>query len=192
MAVRIKASPKLRDAKPRDPKQQPAKARFVVRDRAQGEPTRGGAATRILKVAFVLFLLALGANALWSKIQAPDPHFLTARKLLLDYEFGKPKKARNYEHPTYHQALAELVLVNPRSMSAEPAQTLRIELERNITTFREQQKRINEQLSAARVKTRKKKQSEVQARLHSLVLPQTDFPECEFEEEGNSGGAHTH
>ena len=192
MAVRIKASPKLRDAKPRDSKQEPATARFVVRDRAQAQPARGGAATRILKVAFVLFLLALGANALWSKIQAPDPHYLTARKLMLDYEFCKPKKSRKYEHPAYHQALAELGLVNPKSVSAEPAQTLRIELERDITAFREQQKRINEQLSSARVKTSKKKQIEAQARLHSLVLPQTDFPECEFEEEGSSGGEHAH
>ena len=192
MAVQIKASPKIRGAKARDPKPQPGKPRFVVQHAVQGPPPLRGAATRILKTAFVLLLLALGVNALWSKIQAPDQHFLTAKKLVLDYEYGKPISSRNYEHVAYHQALAELALVRPKSKSAEPAQTMRIELERNIAAFREQQEKLNQQLSSARVKSRKKKQLEAQARLHSQLIPRTEFPECELEEEGNSGGKHTH
>jgi hypothetical protein len=192
MAVQIKASPKLRDATLRAPKTQPDKPKFVVQNRAEAPPPRRGVATRILKAAFVLFLLAAGANALWSKIQGPDPHFLTAKKLVLDYEYGKPISSRNYEHVAYHQALAELSQVNPKSQSAEPAETMHIELERNIAAFREQQEKINKQLSTTRVKSRKKKQIEAQARLHSQLVPKTEFPECEEEGMGNTGGEHKH
>jgi hypothetical protein len=192
MAVQIKASPKIRVSKSRAPKAQDAKPKFVVQNRAEAPPPRRGAATRILKTAFVLFLLAAGANALWSKIQGPDPHFLTAKKLVLDYEYGKPISSRNYEHVAYHQALAELSQVNPKSQSAEPAETMHIELERNIAAFREQQEKINKQLSTTRVKSRKKKQIEAQARLHSQLVPQTEFPECEEEGMGNTGGEHKH
>jgi hypothetical protein len=146
----------------------------------------------ILKSAFVLFLLAVGANAIWSKLQGPDPHFLTAKKLVLDYEYGKPKSTRNYEHVAYHQALAELAQVDPDSKSADPAETMRIELEQNIAAFREQQKKINEQLSSARIKSRRKKQLEAEARLHSQLVPKTEFPECELEEAAGSNEGHKH
>ena len=192
MSVQIKASPKIRNTKSRAPKAQDGKPKFVVQNRVEAPPPRRGAATRILKTAFVLLLLAAGINALWSKIQGPDPHFLTAKKLVLDYEYGKPISSRNYEHVAYHQALAELAQVNPKSKSADPADALRIELERNISAFREQQEKINQRLSTARVKNRKKKQLEAQARLHSQLVPQTDFPECEGEELGNPNGEHGH
>ena len=192
MSAKFRTAPKLRDAKPRGDKSQANKPKFVVRDRAQGPPPKSGGATRILKVGFVLLLLGLGANAIWSKIQGPDPHFLTAKKLVLDYEYGKPMKSRNYEHGAYHQALAELTLVNPKSQSAEPAETMRAELERNIAAFREQQEKINKQLSSARVKSRKKKTLEAQSRLHSQLVPKTEFPECELEEEGDPSGGHKH
>ena len=192
MGLKIESSPKIRASKRGAPGDKPGKPKFVVQNRAEAPPPRRGAATRILKTVFVLFLLAVGANALWSKIQGPDPHFLTAKKLVLDYEYGKPISSRNYEHVAYHQALAELAQVNPKSKSAEPAETLRIELERNIAAFREQQEKINNQLSAARVKSRKKKQLETQARLHSQLVPKTEFPECEEEGMGGSGEGHKH
>jgi len=192
MSVQIKASPKIRNTKSRAPKAQDGKPKFVVQNRVEAPPPRRGAATRILKTAFVLFLLAAGINALWSKIQGPDPHFLTAKKLVLDYEYGKPISSRNYEHVAYHQALAELAQVNPKSKSADPADALRIELERNISAFREQQEKINQRLSTARVKNRKKKQLEAQARLHSQLVPKTEFPECEGEDLSDPNGGHGH
>jgi hypothetical protein len=192
MPVQIKASPKLRDAAPRKDQAQSGKPKFVLQDRVQAPPSKGGGATRILKVAFVLLLLGLGAQAILSKIQGPDPHYLTAKKLVTDYEFGKPKQVRNYEHAAYHQALAELDLVDPDSESAGPAEAMRIELERKITAFREQQRKINERLSSARVRSKKKKAAEAQARLHSLLVPKTEMPECELEEGDDLYGGHKH
>ena len=192
MSFQFVASPKIREAKPRERKPQAAKPKIVLQKRVQAPPPRQGAATRILKVAFVLFLLAAGVNALWSRIQGPDPHFLTARKLVLDYEYGRPTSSRNYEHVAYHQALAELDQVHPKSQSAEPARTMRIELERQISAFREQQGKINKQFAATRVKNRRKTDIEAQARLHSQLVPKTESPECELEEGGDSGGGHKH
>jgi len=191
MPVSYKASPKLRDARPRPDTTQPAKAKFVLQDRAQAASPSGGA-TRILRVAFVLLLMGLGAHAMWSKMQGPDPHYLKAKKLVLDYEYGKPMSARNYGHATYRQALAELALVHPQSRSAEPARAMKMELEQNIATFRKQQKKIGEQLSSARVKIRERRELEVEARMQSLMSPKTEMPECELEEGDDLYGGHAH
>jgi hypothetical protein len=193
MPVLIRSSPKIREAKPSQPgKPNAAKPKFVVRSRVEPPRKSSGGATFILTVAFVLGLLGLGAHAIWSHIQGPDPHYLKAQQLVRDYEYGKPKQTRNYEHQNYREALAELALVDPDSKSAAPAQALRIEIERNITKFREQQERINRQFSAVRAKNRKRRNLEAQARMHGLMAPQTEFPECEFEEHGNEQNDHAH
>ena len=52
MAVKIRASPRIRDARPQDRGPQPAKPRIVVRDGVEKPPSPSGGATRILKVTF--------------------------------------------------------------------------------------------------------------------------------------------
>ena len=66
--------------------------------------------TSLTALRFAVALLAVGVTVV-----------LAARKLVDDYEFGKPEASRNYEHSAYVQALEELALVDPDSKSAEDA-----------------------------------------------------------------------
>jgi hypothetical protein len=193
MPVLIQPSPKIRKARPRQPETPAAtQPRFVVQPRVESARRRSGGATRILKAAFVLGVLGLGIHALWSQLQGPDPHYLKAQQLVTDYEFGKPRESRNYDHANYREALAELALVDPDSRSADPAEALRIELERNIAEFRERQERLDRQLLAARAKSQRRRDLEQQARLRNLMAPQIEFPECQLEEGAIDHEKHDH
>jgi len=182
MSFQIRSSPKLRERKPQEPPE--TSHRFVVRDTAESErsPRRVGA-TGILKGAITAIVLLVVALALFSAMQGPDPHYLAARKLVHDYEFGKPVAVRNYEYRIYGDAMDELALVNPRSNSAEAAESLRTEIERGIADFRRRQAKIQQKLDLARSKKQRRETEERHARLAARALPEVDYPECDYEED---------
>jgi len=191
MAMQIKSSPKLRGRK--DEKDTLPEHRFVVRDTADSDRPRRIGATAILKVAIGAIVFLVGGLAILSAMKGPDPHYLTAKKLVHDYEFGKPLESRNYEHRIYGDALDELVLVNPKSKSAEAAESLQVEIERGIADFRRRQAALEENLKQARAKKRKRETIEFEARNRSRDFPQIEYPECEEEELGvkkEAGHAH--
>ena len=74
----------------------------------------------------VLLLVVAGAVAfaLARHRREADPHLVRARKLVAAYEDGRAPDARDYEHPVYAQALAELERVDPGSVSAAEATSL--------------------------------------------------------------------
>jgi len=179
MNIRIRSSPAIRRKSP--DQQAPPRHGFTVRDKVETEaPSPVGGATRILKGAIVILVLLAGSLALWSATQGPDPHYTKARTLVTDYEFGKPQQLTNYEHPVYDEALGELAQVDPDSISAEPAEALRIEIERNIEEFRRHQARIASRLHENNSKKQKREAREFQVRAYTKLIPfdHEDHPEC--------------
>ena len=179
MSLRIRSSPAIRRKNP--DQQTPPRHGFTVRDKPEPE-TRSpvGRATRILKGAIVIIALLAGSLALWSATRGPDPHYIKARKMVTDYEFGKPLQLTNYEHPIYGEALGELALVDRDSISAEPAEALRVEIERNIEEFRLRQMRLSVRLDETRSKKQKREAREFQVRAYTKLIPfdHEDHPEC--------------
>jgi hypothetical protein len=191
MAMKIKSSPKLRDRKPESAKE--PEHRFVVSDSSDSDKPGRVGATTILKVGIGAIVLLVGSLAIFSAMEGPDPHYLTARKLVHDYEFGKPVESRNYDHRIYGDALEELDLVDPRSKSAEAADALRIEIERGMTEFRDRQAAIEDGLKQARVKNGRRKAIEFEARERNRNFPRVEFPECDEEElGGHEEKGHVH
>ena len=179
MSLRIRSSPAIHSRK--QTSHEPD-SRFKVSDKVDSEsrPPAGGA-TRILKVAFVIIVLLAGSLALWSAMRGPDPHYVTAKRLVTDYEYGKPKQLMNYEHPVYDEALGELALVDRNSPSAPAAEALKVEIERNIEEFRLHQARIADRLGQTRSKKQEREEQEFQTRAYSKLIPfdHEDHPECE-------------
>ena len=179
MSLRMRPSPPIRHKN--SERQTVPRHGFMVRDKPESEaPPPTGAATRILKGVIVIIALLAGSLALWSATRGPDPHYIKARKMVTDYEFGKPLQLTNYEHPIYGEALGELALVDRDSISAEPAEALRVEIERNIEEFRLQQMRLSVRLEETRSKKQKREAREFQVRAYTKLIPfdHEDHPEC--------------
>lgn len=101
----------------------------------------------VLGILALLTVTGLGIMSL--RGNRPDPHFLEAQKMLRDYELGKEPSQLDYQDPAYPAALAELGLVRPGSVSAEPARQLASDLNGKILAFREGLKRRQAEMEAA-------------------------------------------
>jgi len=102
-----------------------------------GAAASGGAAGFWMVLGFIAVLTVAGWGIASWRTHQPDLHFLAAKKILRDYELGKEPSALNYDDPTYTGALAELALVSPSSVSAEPAHALATEISGRLARFRE-------------------------------------------------------
>ena len=105
----------------------------AARGAAAPEPGRRGRGW----LALVGLLGAVGALAfvLSRGEEAPDPHYVRARDSVAAYELGKETDGRDYDHPVYQEALQELALVSPGSVSAAPAERLAGEIRQKIEAF---------------------------------------------------------
>ena len=100
-------------------------------------------------LSIIALLTVTGLGMMSRHGNRPDPHFLQAQKSLRDYELGREPSQLDYQNPTYAETLAELALVNPRSVSAEPAHQLANDLNHKILAFHEGLKRRQAEMDAA-------------------------------------------
>ncbi len=116
----------------------------------------------IWKIAIPLAVVASLAYGLRAGIDRPDPHFVKARTMIEDYELVRSPEARDYGHPVYGHALAELDQVSPRSVSAEAATLMAEDLRTKVTEFSERRRAMINAREQAE-KKRKRKSSAVLA-----------------------------
>jgi hypothetical protein len=152
------------------------------RRRRSGTDRRKGVPSRQLwafNVAVVLVVGLAAAKFVSSYNNQPDPHYVTARDLVEQYEFGRPSPVRNYEHNIYKTALNELSLVDPDSVSAVPAHELRSLLEKNIADFRAARQDKRQRESENQRKVAMRAAAHHQARTRSRLTPEPTYEvEC--------------
>jgi hypothetical protein len=127
-------------------------------------------------------VLAGYAAMAWAR--QPDPHFLMANKLVHDYEIGRAVASRNYNNPIYKQAIGELDLVDPDSISAEPAAELRNEIEQGIGTFLTRTQTRRQDSDKSIEKRRLREANNHKSHRRHVVIPEKDYEECDHEESG--------
>lgn len=121
-------------------------------------------------------LLAAGWHSLG---QRPDPHFEKATKILNDYERGLAEEARNYNNDVYEQALTELKLVAPKSISFPEAQALRDDIVARRESFFVRLRESIRENSVREARDSEKRAELAARRAHSRMHPQVVFPECD-------------
>jgi len=157
----------------------PGPPRIYVR---RNEPTssRGSGLRLAAGIVFALLCVAVvSAYATRDRVEAHDPHYLWARAALDDYQRGRLERERNYAAPVYEDVLSELALVDERSISAEPANQLRTELEALIRAWRD---RSRAKHLATRERSRRPHDQNTiffEIQQQSRLNPVTQYPECE-------------
>jgi len=152
------------------------------------ERTQSG--SRLWVILGMLAIVGLSAYAVHSWLTRPDPHYLNAKRLVDTYESGRAPTARNYNNTIYDQALGELDLVEPESVSAPAAAELRADILHGREAFLARRAERNPVDKATVVTKRQERiQRNVEAYRRARANPQTEFPECEDEKEH---GGHKH
>ena len=101
-----------------------------------------------------------------------------------DYELGRPPQSRNYRHPVYAETLGELAQVAPDSVSAQPADALRVRIEGDVRKFEQRQREQRRSTNHIVERRDTRDKASKTAHLHNVLNPVTQFPECEHEESG--------
>ncbi len=174
MSMQVQPAPALREKRARPPQ-------IMLRPAEVPRSSR-------LAVGLSLALAVAGGLGAWMTLgpSAADPHYLTARRLVDTYERGRTPEGRNYNHPVYAQALAELEQVDPSSGSADDAATLAGLIRDGMSAFAKRMQQREAQFAAQREKKREADERVFQAREHALLNPVTSYPECE------EGSGHSH
>ncbi len=195
-----------------DPKQPRQHVRFGNRRRPDGHPAQRGPAgpgrpgageqapdiqmsaggprkgARLWFAGGFLALAGLVAYAVSLDLSKPDPHYVAAEKAVRSYEQGKPVEQRNYAQPLYQEALDELALVDPDSISADQARALAEEIRLGIHDLEARNASRDESNRRFADKVKRRRKEVLEASTRDRMNPQTTFPECEHEE----GDGHDH
>jgi len=129
----------------------------------------------------VLALLATLSYAVRFGGKVEDPNYLSARGRLNVYELGRNELEKDYDSPIYDEVLAALAKVQPDSSSAGPAAALVADIRRKADVFH---RRVKARTAAEAVAQRAHLDREsafLEAQQRDLVMPKTDYPECEQE-----------
>jgi hypothetical protein len=179
----IEASPKLRlRGKRQGATPGPEKREPKIVQRARTQP-------RQIWAINVLVLLVVGlvaAKTISDHNNQPDPHFVIARDLVEQYEYGRPLPARNYEHGIYKTAMNELLVVDPDSVSAFAARELASRLEKSIAKYRAARDARQQRGADNLRKGAQRASAQYHARSMSRIQPEPDYVEC------NEGEDHAH
>lgn len=141
-------------------------------------PAKGSTAASAASAAFpaavvvkILVFLAvtglIGYGTMSMRGHEEDPHYFQARRILRDYELGKDPASFNYEDPSYAEALSELALVDPGSISARPASDLTNDINARILKFRERIQADNERVDRDRAAEAARNAAILQAQIAS-------------------------
>ena len=126
-------------------------------------------------------LIGLFVFAAFFRSEGPDRHYLDASKWVGDYEYGRLEEGLNYGHPVYTRALEELKLVDPESISAEPAKQLAADLEVKMQKFHERQWAEQQRLAKRKTRNKERNVAFFQAQARDRVIAVNEYPECERE-----------
>lgn len=145
-------------------------------------------------VTGILVIVVGSAFALFFQRDTTDPHFAQAKVVLERYELGKPEEARDYGHPAYAEALAELALVDRASKSARPAEELAADIRRRAL---EQEARVRaravEMKSHQELQQRRDEQFFRERRMRPPPQSNPAAPECvEDGAKDPAAAEHTH
>ena len=141
-------------------------------------PARSASFRPALVLTILVFAALLAAG--WHSLgQRPDPHFEKATKILSDYERGLAEEARNYNNAVYEQALTELSLVAPKSISFPEAQALRDDIVARRESFFVRLRESIRENSVREARDSDKKAELAARRAHSRMHPQVVYPECD-------------
>ncbi|RMG48256.1 MAG: hypothetical protein D6718_02080 [Acidobacteria bacterium] len=142
---------------------------------------RGGSPLRTVAVVGAILAAGVAGQLVWGGLRSPDPHYLEARRLIAEYELGKPPELINYNHPVYGKALAELELVDPDSPSAAAAGELAAEIRHKIEEFRARMAAEARRKAREAKRRREREAMFLEAQERARLNPVTSYPECENE-----------
>ncbi len=132
----------------------------------------------IWKILIPLVVVASLGYGLHTGIDRPDPHFVKAQAMIEDYELVRSPEARDYGHPVYEHALAELDQVAPRSVSAEAATLMAEGLRKKVEEFHARRRAMINAREQAERKRERKSSAVLEEREYRKRSPVTTFPEC--------------
>lgn len=122
-----------------------ARARRPITIPKERKPKKPG----VLKYIIIIAVLVAGVSyAVHLRAQSPDPHYVKARDAVADYEGSISVDIRDYHDVVYTDALKELGQVNPKSISAQPAQELASRIRTEMTAFHEQMEKLAREANA--------------------------------------------
>lgn len=94
------------------------------------------------------FLCVTVAYSMFGRSEPPEPHLVSARRIIDRYEEGRPESARDYESETYAKALDHLALVSGSSSQASEARNLIMEIRGKIASQRSRVRSQSRDLAA--------------------------------------------
>jgi hypothetical protein len=145
---------------------------------------------KYLVAAFAILLTFASVQALRSSWNQPDPHYVSAQKLVSGYEMGRKRADRNYRHPVYREVLSKLKRVDSRSISAEPAAELSARIKREASLFDLGRESVRITREAATHDRRARAEDAAASVLAAArVMPPSFDPDCE-DEESDDHGSH--
>ena len=135
----------------------------------------------------LISLVAILGFAQRLAVKTEDPHFVLAVESLKQYESETIEAQRNYDSGIYADALASLAKVDPNSISGEKAETLVADIKSRTDAFHRRIRARDEAARALQSAQVDREREYLVAREKALLMPRTEFPECEEKE-----GAHAH
>jgi len=139
-----------------------------------------------LAIGLISLVAMLGfAHRITSKTE--DPNYVQATESLSQYENGKAEIEKNYDSSIYADALASLAKVDPESISGDKAAALVADIKFKTDAFHRRIRARDEAAREAQAARDSREAEYLAARERALVMPQTEFPECE---EGKDAHAH--
>lgn len=145
------------------------------------DPAGNGKFGSVLVVAAVLVLAGAVVYGALHERGAPDRHYLRAEHLVSRYETGREADVRDYEDPAYREALSELVLVAPGSVSADAAARMASEIERKLAAQRTRVRARSLELAQRQERRRRRDDEFFRAQRRSRLAPPIVHPGCAHE-----------